>query len=141
MVHPITIEQLKEGLTFSRGLISPARRYLLEKYGGTLDRDVIQNRIKQWDLQEWVNDLHKDLVEDCLGKKFMASLEDGNSLANTWVLSKYGHHAHFLKMREDESTQVEKKIEDKFDSLMNQISLMQSDRKIEETNSSEESKS
>lgn len=100
--HPITAEQLIEALTYSRGLISPARFYLIEKYKFTLDRGTMQKRIKEWGMEDWISDLQKDLVEDCLSRRFMKALEDGDSAANAWVVAKYGHHASFLKMKEDE---------------------------------------
>jgi len=98
-----TAEQLIEALSKSRGFILAAKKYLLSVYGIKTGYSTIKTCIRNWEMQDWLDEVRKSLVEDCLSKTFAKSVADGDNHCLMWVLAKYGHHVDFLDGKDIES--------------------------------------
>lgn len=91
-----TCEQLIEALEKSRGFILASQKYLLKVYGIKTGYSTIKSCIRMWDMQDWIDDIRKSLVEDCLAKTFHKGIAEGDNHCIFWVLDKYAHHIDFL---------------------------------------------
>ncbi len=89
-------ELLIEALEKSQGFINHARKYIFQKTGHTPSRSTIKSRIKQWGMEEFVEDIRVSLVETCKRKAFYKAVEDGDNHCLFWVINRYGHHVDFL---------------------------------------------
>ena len=98
-----TAEQLIEALTKSRGFILSAKKYLQSVFGIKTSYSTIKNWIIHWGMQEWLDEIRKSLVEDCLNKTFAKGVADGDNHCIFWILEKYGHHIDFLDGKDEES--------------------------------------
>lgn len=98
-----TPEQLIDALEKSRGFILAAKKYLLKVYGIKTGYSTIQSWIKHWDMQDWLDEIRKSLVEDCLNKTFAKGVAEGDNHCIFWILEKYGHHVDFLDGKDAET--------------------------------------
>lgn len=98
-----TAEQLIEALTKSRGFILAAKKYLLHTYGIKTGYSTIKTCIRDWNMQDWLDEVRKSLVEDCLNKTFAKGVADGDNHCIFWILDKYGHHIDFLGSKDGET--------------------------------------
>jgi len=98
-----TADQLIEALTHSRGFILSAKKYLLKVYGITTGYSTIKTCIKNWEMGDWLDEIRKSLVEDCLNKTFAKGVADGDNHCIFWILEKYGHHVDFLDGKDTET--------------------------------------
>ena len=97
-----TAEQLIEALQVSRGFILAAKKYLLKTYDIKTGYSTIKTCIKQWGMEEWLDEIRQSLVEDCLAKTFAKAIAQGDNHCIFWVLDKYAHHIDFIDGRETE---------------------------------------
>lgn len=97
-----TCEQLIEALEKSRGFVLAAQKYLFKTYDIQASYNTMKSCIKMWDMQDWLDDIRKSLVEDCLSKTFHKGIANGDNHCIFWVLEKYGHHVDFLDGKETE---------------------------------------
>jgi hypothetical protein len=100
-------EQLIEALTKTRGFILAAKKYLSITYRIEIGCETIKKRIALWGMQDWLDELRKSLVEDCLQKTFSKGIAEGDNHCLMWVLDKFGHHTDFLDGKDTE-TQAKK---------------------------------
>jgi len=91
-----TCEQLIEALEKTRGFVLSAQKYLLKTYGIKASYHTMKTMIRDWGMEDWLDEIRKSLVEDCLNKTFAKGIQDGDNHCIFWVLEKYGHHADFL---------------------------------------------
>jgi hypothetical protein len=91
-----TFEQLVEALEKSRGFILAAKKYLFKVYNIQAGYRTIKSCVRMWGMEEWLDDIRKSLVEDCLSKTFAKGIAEGDNHCIFWVLEKYGHHLDFL---------------------------------------------
>lgn len=54
-------------------------------------------------MQDWLDEVRKSLVEDCLSKTFAKGVAQGDNNCLAWVLEKYGHHVDFLDGKDVET--------------------------------------
>lgn len=99
----LTHEHLTEALMETKGFILSAQKYLKKKYGYRPDTGTIKKRIEEWGMHEWLEDIRKSLVEDCLQKTFHKGIAQGDNHCIFWVLEKYGHHVDFLGGKDTET--------------------------------------
>jgi len=98
-----TADQLIEALTKSRGFILAAKKYLYNVYGIKTGQSTIKNWIKEWGMEEWLDEIRRSLVEDCLNKTFAKGVAEGDNACLFWVLEKYSHHIDFLGGKDTET--------------------------------------
>lgn len=98
-----TCEQLIEALSKSRGFILSAKKYLEHTYGIRTSFKRIKTKIKLWEMQDWLDDIRKSLVEDCLSKTFAKAVAQGDNTCLGWIIEKYGHHVDFLDGKDVET--------------------------------------
>lgn len=99
----LTFEALAEALIESSAFISQTRKILLKKHNIDVGRDLILNRIKEWEMGEFVDDIRRGLVETTLSRTFQKAIQEGDNTCMFWVLNKYGHHADFLSSAETDT--------------------------------------
>lgn len=116
--HEISAEQLIEALEKNYGIISSAIEYLRQHFGISIDRKTIADKIKFWDMDEFVLNCRKAGVEKALKKTFAKGIDEGDSNALGWILKVYGHHAEFLDMKEEGQFDKEKA---KIDELIEEL--------------------
>ena len=98
-----TCDQLIEALSKSRGFILAAKKYLMHTYGIKTGYSTIKTCIKNWGMDDWLDEVRKSLVEDCLNKTFAKGVAEGDNHCLMWVLEKYGHHIDFLDGKDTET--------------------------------------
>jgi len=101
--NEFTADQLIEALTKTRGFVLAAKKYLLNVYGVETGVRTIKICIERWGMQEWLDEIRKSLVEDCLNKTFAKGIADGDNHCLFWVLEKYAHHIDFLDGKDAET--------------------------------------
>ena len=102
------LEHLIEALEKTRGLINSAQRYMKNKWGYTISIEAIHTQIKKEDMQDWLNDIRKLLVEDCMSKTMYKAIQGGDNTCLMWVLDRYKHHIDFLAEKKEDATDKEK---------------------------------
>jgi len=108
-VANFTSEQLIEALEKTRGFILSAQKYLLKSYGIKASYHTIRTKIREWGFEDWIEELRKSLVEDCMSKAFHKAIQQGDNSCLFWVLEKYSHQIDFLKPKlEDTETESKK---------------------------------
>jgi hypothetical protein len=103
----LTCEHIIDALDKNKGFVFAAKRYIKKTYGYDVGYNTIKKRIKEWGMEDWLYDMRKTLVEDCLQKTFAKSIADGDNSSIMWVLDRYGHHLDFLDSA-DTDTQSKK---------------------------------
>ncbi len=91
-----TCEQLIEALEKNRGFVLAAQKYLLRTYGIKASYNTMKTMIRNWGMKDWLAEIRKSLVEDCLNKTFAKGIQEGDNHCIFWVLEKYAHHVDFL---------------------------------------------
>ncbi len=99
----LTYDHLVEALTETRGFIYAAKKYIKRKFDYDVCYQTINSRIKEWEMQDWLDDQRKSLVEDCMQKAFHKGIADGDNHCLFWVMDKYGHHVNFLDGKDSET--------------------------------------
>jgi hypothetical protein len=99
----LTFEHLVEALIESRGFVLGAKKYIKKKFSYDVGYAIIKSRINEWGMQEWLDDLRRSLVEDCMKKAFHKGISEGDNHCIFWVLEKYGHHVDFLDGKDSET--------------------------------------
>jgi len=99
----LTFEHLSKALIETRGFVLAAKRYIKKEFGYDVDYSTIKNRISEWGMQEWLDDLRRSLVEDCMQKAFHKGIADGDNHCIFWALEKYDHHVDFLDGKDSET--------------------------------------
>lgn len=95
--HPnLTYEHLVEALESTRGFILAAKKYIEKTWGYSVGYSTIKSRIIEWGMEDWLDDIRKSLVEDCLARTFHNGIKNGDNTCLSWVLKTYGHHVDFL---------------------------------------------
>lgn len=99
----LTFEHLKEALEKERGFILSAKKYLKREFNIDVNYKTVKARIEEWGMQEFIDDLRKSLVEDCLHRTFDKGINKGDNHCIFWVLEKYSHHIDFLGGKDTET--------------------------------------
>lgn len=101
--NPLTPEDLIEALQKSQGFIHHTCEYLYQKTGHKPSRHTIKARIKEWGMEEFLEDIRLNLVESCKRKAFYKAAADGDNHCLFWILNRYGHHLDFLDAADAET--------------------------------------
>lgn len=99
----LTPEHLIEAFEKSKGFILGAKKYIKYTFGYDVAYKTIKSRIHEWGMQDWIDDIRKELVENCMQRTFAKAIQDGDNHCIFWVLEKYGHHIDFLDSKETET--------------------------------------
>lgn len=97
----ISHEHLCEALEQSRGFYHAAKRYIKTKWGYGVDSETIKKRVKEWGMEDWLADIRKGVVEQCLDKTYAKAIENGDNACMFWVLERYGHHIDYLEQKKE----------------------------------------
>src|ERR1044072_9793297 len=92
----LTPEMLSGALEESKGFVLAALKALRKEYELDISYSLIKSRSKEWGMEEWLEDLRKGLVEDCMNRVFYKGIQKLDNHCIFWVLEKYGHHVDFL---------------------------------------------
>src|SRR6187401_1265205 len=98
-----TCEQLIESLERTKGFVLSAQKYLRNTYGIDASYYTMRSKIKEWDMVDWVDEIRKGLVEECMAKTFYKAIQEGDNHCIFWVLDKYQHHVDFLDSKDTET--------------------------------------
>jgi len=91
-----------------------------KKWGYDIGTKTIKSKIQMEGLDEWLDDIRKSLVEDCMKKTFLKGIQDGDNHCLFWVLNHYKQHIDFLEPREENKPErVSGEIEGFMDLLWN----------------------
>jgi hypothetical protein len=96
-ISPLTQDHLCEALYECKGFLHASKKYIKEKWGYSVDTETMKRRIELLGLQGWLDDIRKDLVEQCFRKTYAKAVEDGDKQCMFWILDKYGHYVNFLE--------------------------------------------
>lgn len=99
----LTSEHLIEALEKSKGFILGAKKYIKQTFGYDVGYQTIKSRINDWGMQDWLDDIRKELTEDCLKKTYAKAIMEGDNHCIFWVLNKYGHHLDWLQSDETDT--------------------------------------
>ena len=102
--HPhLEFEHVRDALIEAKGFIYEAIRIIKKRHGYDVAHQTIRDRIKEWDLEDWLNDLRKTLTEDCLRRAYAQGIAEGDKHCIFWVLNKWGHLLDWLPEKEEEN--------------------------------------
>jgi len=95
------VEHLMEALERCRCFVAQSQKYIKAKWGYYMSTQTINRLIREEGIDEWVNDVRRELVEDSMTKVFKKAIHDGDNQCLMWVLNKYKHHIDFLEPKEE----------------------------------------
>ena len=96
------VNHLIEALQETRGFVLAAQKYISKKWGYKISKDAIKTAIRDNGMEEWLDDIRKSLVEDCMTKTFAKAIKEGDNACMFWVLGKYKQHIDFLEASEND---------------------------------------
>ena len=99
------VDHLIEALDKCRCFTAQAQRYIKAKWGYYMHTATISRLIREEGIEEWVNDVRRELVEDSMTKVFRKAIQDGDNQCLMWIMNKYKQHVDFLEAKEDNQPQ------------------------------------